>query len=57
MILAALNYFSVKEAEKKQMEKAAAAKKAAGSSNDSRYTTPSREQATQTVQEYEESLG
>jgi hypothetical protein len=58
MTLMSLNYSSYIMREKEETEKKiAAAKKKAAERDDARYTTPARDQGTQTASSFAESLG
>lgn len=58
MTLISLNYSSYVMREKEEAEKKmAAAKKKAAERDEARYTTPSRDQGTQTSSSFAESLG
>lgn len=58
MTLISLNYSSYIIREREEAErKSAAAKKEAGEREQARYTTPARDQGTQTASSYAESLG
>ena len=58
MTLISLNYSSYKLREKEEAErKVVAAKKKAAERDEARYTTPARDQGTQTTSSFAESLG
>lgn len=58
MTLMSLNYSSYITREREEAEKKiAAAKKVAAEREEARYTTPSRDQGTQTASSFTESLG